>query len=278
MWLDGWRRFRRNKGALGALVFVCLLVTVALCAPVLAPSSPFHMNFEEIKHPPFLGAWFGTDRFGRDELSRIIWGSRVSLLVGFTTAAIAGAVGISLGLLSGFLGGTVGNLAMRLVDLFLVLPTFFLVLVVASIFGQQLWVTIGVMGLTLWPGTARLVRAEALSLREREFIMAAHATGGSKLRIMVRHVLPSAVQPAIVNLSLVIASAILLEASLSFLGLGDPHQVSWGWMLNDALASFRNSWWTGFFPGLAITLTVVAFNLLGDGLNDALSPQRSLRQ
>jgi peptide/nickel transport system permease protein len=222
--------------------------------------------------PPSISYPLGTDQYGRDVLSRVIWGTRISLLIGFVSAGISAVLGIVLGAISGYYGGRVDNIIMGLVDIFLTLPTFFLIMSIAFVFGGSVWNVMVIIGLTIWPGTARLVRAEFLSLKEREFVKAARVIGSGEARIIFGEILPNAIFVAIVNTSLQVAGAIMTEASLSFLGIGDPNTVSWGWMLNDALKTFRVAWWTSFFPGLAISITAVAFNLIGDGLNDTFNP------
>ena len=196
----------------------------------------------------------------------------MSLLVGFLAATVAGLVGITLGSVAGYKGGRLDHLLMRATDVMLTLPTFFLILMIALFFGPSIFNIVFIIGLTSWPTTARLVRAEFLSFRERDFTTAARAVGMSDLRIMFLEILPNAIYPAIVDITLLIAGAIITEASLSFLGVGDANVVSWGWMLQESMRVFRRAPWTTIAPGLTITATVVALNLLGDGLNDALNP------
>jgi peptide/nickel transport system permease protein len=196
----------------------------------------------------------------------------VSLFIGFVSASISAIVGIALGAIAGFYGGKIDNIIMSIVDIFLTLPTFFLILSIAFIFGASIWNVMVIIGLTIWPSTARMIRAEFLSLKEREFVKAARVVGAGDMHILLHEVLPNAIFVAIVNTTLQVAGAVMTEASLSFLGVGDPNSVSWGWMLNDAMKTFRVAWWLSLFPGLAISITVIAFNLVGDGLNDALNP------
>ena len=269
-----WRRFNKNRAAVGGLCFVVFLVIVAIFAPWLAPRDPIRFDLvpELLLLPPQQSYPFGTDQFGRDVLSRIVWGARVSLLVGFLAATVAGLVGITLGSVAGYKGGRLDHLLMRATDVMLTLPTFFLILMIALFFGPSIFNIVFIIGLTSWPTTARLVRAEFLSFRERDFTTAARAVGMSDLRIMFLEILPNAIYPAIVDITLLIAGAIITEASLSFLGVGDANVVSWGWMLQESMRVFRRAPWTTIAPGLTITATVVALNLLGDGLNDALNP------
>jgi peptide/nickel transport system permease protein len=230
------------------------------------------MNFGETYLPPNSDYLLGTDQFGRDVLSRLIWGTRVSLFVGFLSTGIASIIGITLGSIAGYTGGKIDEIIMRLVEIFMMIPTFFLILTVVTLFGSSIWNVMLILGFTGWPGTARMIRAEFLSIKEKEFVEAAKMVGLSNFVIAFSEILPNAIFPAIVNASMRISGAIMTESSLSFLGLGDPNQSSWGWMLNDAMKSFRRAWWLSTFPGLAITITVISFNLIGDGLNDALNP------
>jgi len=270
-----WRRFRKNRAAVLGLSIVIAFSSIAILAPVISPYNPFDIHiqdFTQVYLPPDNLHPMGTDQLGRDVLSRIIWGARVSLMVGLAAAAISAAVGMTLGAVAGYYSGRIDNAIMRFVDMFLTIPTFFLILTIVAIFGGSLRNVMLVIGLTIWPSTARLMRAEFLSFREKEFVQAARSIGAGDRHIMFREIAPNAIFPAIVNGSLQVGSAILTESALSFLGLGDPNNVSWGFMLNDALGSFLRAWWLSVFPGIMITLVVVAFNLIGDGLNDALNP------
>lgn len=269
-----WLRYKKNRIAVIGLAIFISLIFVAVLAPFLSPSNPYEMRLE-LKYRMLAPSWehlMGTDYFGRDVFSRVIWGTRISLFIGFACAGISALVGIFLGSIAGYFGGKLGSLIDRVLEIFLVIPRFFLILIIVAVFGGSIWNVMVIIGLTIWPSTARLVRAEFLSLKEWDFVMAARSTGASDVYIIFREILPNALHTAIVNGSLQVAAAILTEASLSFLGLGDPNVVSWGWILNEALRSFRNAPWVGIFPGLAISLTVMAFNLIGDGLNDALNP------
>jgi peptide/nickel transport system permease protein len=270
-----WRRYRKNRAAILGLSMVIAFGSIAVLAPIISPYNPFEMHLQDFTRiflPPDSLHLMGTDQYGRDVLSRIIWGARVSLMVGLVAAAISAVVGMTLGSISGYYGGRVDEAIMRFVDMFLTIPTFFLILTIVAIFGGSLTNVMLVIGLTIWPSTARLMRAEFLSFREKEFVQAARSIGASDRHIMFREIAPNAIFPAIVNASLQVGSAILTESALSFLGLGDPNNVSWGFMLNDALGSFLRAWWMPLFPGLMITLVVISFNLVGDGLNDALNP------
>jgi len=269
-----WSRYRRSKLAVAGLLITVSLVILALIAPYL-PLDPFTMRYERaeilqgisLKHP------MGTDHLGRDVFSRIIWGARVSLFVGFIAAGIATLIGVVLGLLAGYYGGWVDSLISAIVNVFLMIPTFFLVLTIVAVFGSNIYIVMTVIGLTMWPSTARLVRAQTLKVKELPYVEAIRALGASDIRIMLRSILPNAIQPAIVNGVLQMSEAVLIEAALSFLGLGDPTQVSWGLMLRDSQRFLTTAWWMAFFPGLMISLTVVALNVVGDGLNEIINPK-----
>jgi peptide/nickel transport system permease protein len=269
---DFWVRFRRNRFALVAIVILCLLTLLAIFAPFISPYNPSQMVFDRFM-PPHLEHPLGTDHMGRDQLSRIIWGTRISLFVGFVSAGISITIGVLLGSISGYYGGKVDDLIMRFVDFFLVIPTFFLILLVIAMFGSSIWNMMFVIGLTAWPGTTRLIRGQFLSLKEQPFVEAERALGASDFRIIFRCILPNAIHPALVNLSFMVGSAIIIEAALSFLGLGDPRSISWGMMLNVAQRFIRTAWWMAVFPGFFISIGVLSFNLVGDGLNDALNPR-----
>ena len=254
---------------------VLLLLAAALLAPVLSPRPPLETSAAAFR-PPGGGGAMGTDNLGRDIWSGLLHGARVSLMVGVLSAAFATLVGVTVGTAAGALGGRADAWLMRLSDLMQTIPQFFLALLIVALAGRGLWKIIGVLALLGWPLTARLVRAEFLSLREREFVEAARALGMDEFRIAVLVILPNALAPAIVAATLGVAEAVLLESGLSFFGLGDPNLMSWGLMLQNAQGFLRRAWWMAVFPGLAIFVAVLAFNLFGDGLNDALNPR--LRQ
>lgn len=272
-----WRTFARNQLACAGGGVVLVLVLVAVLAPWLAPHDPHMPNVQRILAPPSRAHWLGTDQIGRDVLSRVLYGSRVSLAVGFVSVGIATAIGLLLGAASGYHGGVVDALIMRFVDLMLVFPRFFLLLAVLAFLQPSIWTIMAVIGLTGWMGVARLVRAEFLSLREREFVVWSQAIGASGLRIIWRHILPNAMAPVLVAMTLGIPAAILTESGLSFLGLGvQPPFATWGNILNDGKDSIEIAWWLSLYPGLAILITVLSYNLLGEGIRDALDPR--LRQ
>ncbi len=269
-----WARLRRNRLAMSGLVLVAGMFVVAIASPWLAPYDPNSIDLKEVLMPPGPGHLLGTDTLGRDVLSRIIFGARVSLLVGFVAVGIATLIGVLVGALAGYYGGWVDQLLMRLVDLMLCFPTLFLILAVIAVLGPSIWNIMVVIGLTGWMGVARLVRAEFLSLKEREFVVAARALGASDVRLMLRHLLPNALTPVMVSATLGVAGAILVESALSFLGLGvQPPTPSWGNILTMGKDNIEIAWWLSFFPGLAILVTVMSYNLLGEGIREAIDPR-----
>jgi peptide/nickel transport system permease protein len=267
-----WRRFLRNRAAVWALLFLAGVAAAALAAPWIAPHDPLALAGPALA-PPGPRFWLGTDNLGRDVLSDVVYGARVSLVVGVLAAASSTMLGVALGAVSGFLGGGADALVMRTTEFFQVLPRFFLALVIIAVSGPGLAKVIFVIAILGWPPVARLVRGEFLRLRTHEFVEAARAAGAGPLMIVVREILPNALAPAVVAGSLDVAQAILLEAGLSFFGLGDPSRISWGTMINTAQQFLGEAWWLSAFPGLAILLTVLSVNLLGDGLNDVLNPR-----
>ncbi|MFQ5829027.1 MAG: ABC transporter permease [Candidatus Methylomirabilia bacterium] len=272
-----WRTLVRNRLAVAGGVVVATLIVVAVLAPLLAPWDPYEPDVAKILVAPSATHWLGTDHLGRDVLSRILYGSRVSLAVGFVSVGIAAAIGILLGAAAGHHGGLVDAFTMRLVDLILVFPRFFLLLAVLAFLRPSIWIIMVVIGLTGWMGVARLVRAEFLTLREREFVLWSQAVGAGGTRIVWRHILPNAMAPVLVAMTLGIPAAILTESGLSFLGLGvQPPHATWGNILNDGKDSIEIAWWLSVYPGLAILVTVLSYNLLGEGIRDALDPR--LRQ
>ena len=269
------KNYFRVRIGIAGLFIIIVLSLVAILAPVISPFNPKSVDMDvRLTGPGALQNYpLGTDQFGRDMLSRLIYGTQVSLLVGFTAAGICTLIGLILGSFAGYYGGRVDDLIMRITDIFLALPGFFLILMVVAVFGPSLSLIILVIGVTVWPSTARLIRAEFLAIREREFVSAAKLSGASNKKIIFVEILPNAIHPIIINSTLLIAGSILMEASLSFLGMGDPNSISWGGMLNDSLVYFRQAWWIAVLPGLAISITSIAFNLVGDALNDALNPR-----
>jgi peptide/nickel transport system permease protein len=267
-----WGMFRRNRLALLGLAAVVIICLVAVFALQLAPYNYAEQNVRNTVKPPSPAHWLGTDQWGRDILSRIIVGSRVSLSVGVVSVVILIVIGVAVGALAGYNRRLDGPL-MRFVDIMMSIPGFFLLLTIVALFGPSLMNTMLVIGLTSWMGTSRLVRGQFLSLREKEFVEAARCLGVPSWRIVMHHLLPNTMAVIIVQATLFMSQAILIESSLSYLGLGaQPPTPSWGGMLNQGRDYMRQAPWGMLFPGLAIFITVMAFNLLGDGLRDALDP------
>lgn len=273
-----WRNFRRNRLALAGGVIVILLYLMAIFAPGIAPQSYSAFNRGQPLKPPSAQHLMGTDRQTRDIFSRVIVGSRVSLSVGFVAVVLIMLIGVTLGATAGFLGGLTDNVIMRFTDIILAIPQLFLLLSAAALFHPGLQTTMIVIGLTSWMTTARLVRGEFLRVKAQEFVTAARAIGAGRVRIMFRHLLPNTLAVIIVQATLWLSFAILLESALSFLGLGvQPPTPSWGGMLADGRVDMQKAWWETVFPGMAIFITVLAFNLVGDGLRDAFDPRQRRR-
>lgn len=269
-----WRRFKQHKLAMFGLYFLVFMYLVAIFAPLIAPQSYRATDPSNRLKGVSREHLMGTDHLGRDVFSRVIWGSRVSLSVGFVAAGVAVLFGTVVGAVAGYFGGVVDNVLMRFTEVVMSFPTFFLLITIVSIVERSIFNIMLVIGITSWPGLARMVRAEFLSLREQEFVLAAKALGASDSRIIFRHILPNAMAPIIVSATLQIGGAILTESSLSFLGLGIPEPFpSWGSILNAGRTNLRQAPWITFFPGIFIFLTVLAFNYVGDGLRDALDPR-----
>ncbi len=264
-----WRSFTAIVG----LALTAVAVFLAIFGGAFAPFDPFATRFPALQ-PPSPAHWLGTDDLGRDTFSGVVTGARASLLVGFATAAVAGLLGTAIGAVAGYYGGLVDDALMRVTELVQIVPRFFLALLVAALFGPSLVFLTLLLALTFWPTTARIVRSQILTLRNREWVLAARAIGLGEMRILVRHVVPHALGLIIVTGALQIGAAILVEASLSFLGLGDRSVISWGYMLNNAQPFLRVAWWLSVFPGLALVLTVLGTNLLGDALYGIWDPAR----
>lgn len=272
-----WKALSRNRLALVGGVVVLFLAALAILAPALAPWDPNRPDVKKILDPPSRAHLLGTDQLGRDVFSRMLYGSRVSLAVGFVSVGIAAAIGIVLGSVAGYNGGMVDGFVMRLVDLMLVFPRFFLLLAVLAFLTPSIWTIMAVIGLTGWMGVTRLVRAEFLSLKEREFVVWSQNVGATGFRVIWRHILPNALAPVLVAMTLGIPAAILTESGLSFLGIGvPPPHATWGNILNEGKETIEIGWWLSVYPGLAILVTVLSYNLLGEGIRDALDPR--LRQ
>ncbi|MFO8059250.1 MAG: ABC transporter permease [Bacillota bacterium] len=269
-----YKRFRRHKLATAGVVILFVLYLTALLAPHLATHDFAAVDPINRFQPPSVEHFFGTDRLGRDVFSRVLWGARVSLSVGFVAAGVAVTMGTVIGAVSGYFGGWVDNVLQRFTEIVQSFPTMFLLLTIIAIVDRSIFNIMLVIGITSWPGLARLVRGEVLALRKQEFVEAARGLGARNFRIIFRHILPNAVAPIIVNTTLGIAGAILAESSLSFLGLGVQEPFpSWGSILNSGRGHLRNAPWVSLYPGIFIFITVLAFNYIGDGLRDALDPR-----
>lgn len=267
-------RFLKNKLAVAGGIIVAVLFFVAVFAPLLSPYNPDDIDRKHILVSPDIRHPLGTDDLGRDVLSRMIWGSRISLAVGFVAVGIATVIGIFFGALAGFYGGWTERIIMRFIDIMLTIPTFFLILAVIAFIEPSIWNIMIVIGLTSWMGVARLVRAEFLTLKERDYILAARALGASNMRIIFRHIMINSMAPVLVSAVLGIAGAVLLESALSFLGLGvRPPTPSWGNILTLGKDNIEIAWWLSVFPGLAILITVLGYNLLGEGVRDSIDPR-----
>ena len=269
-----WHYFKKRRMAVGGLAMIVIMFLIAGVASFLAPYDPGKTDVSAKLKPPSLQYYVGTDQLGRDVFSRMLYGSRISLSVGFVAVGISILIGILVGAVAGFYGGWVDSFLMRFVDTMLCFPSFFLILTVVALLGPSIFNIMVVIGITSWMGTSRLVRAEFLSLRERDFVQAARALGVRDARIIFLHMLPNALAPVFVSATLKVASAILVEAGLSFLGFGvQPPVPSWGNILTEGRTYIFDAWWFTVFPGLAILITVLSFNLLGEGLRDALDPR-----
>lgn len=273
-WNLVWRSLWRNKPAILGLVVISLLYIFSFGAPLFTSYDPIKINPRERLQSPSTEHLLGTDSFGRDVLARVFYGGRVSLSVGMAAVTILMSIGILFGAIAGYYGGKTDSTIMRFVDVMLSIPNFFLLLAVVALFGPSLRNTMLVIGLTSWMGTARLVRAQFLAERKKDYVTGAHSIGASDARIIWRHLLPNAMAVIIVQATLWIAFAVILEASLSYLGLGaQPPTPSWGNMLREGRRYMREAWWVTTFPGLFIFITAMCFNMVGDGLRDALDPR-----
>ncbi|MEN6509334.1 MAG: oligopeptide ABC transporter permease [Smithella sp.] len=272
--MNFWEMFYKNKLALTGCGIVILLFAVSLLAPVIAPYDPGAIDLKNVLASPSAEHWFGTDQLGRDVLSRMIWGARISLKVGFVATGLAILIGMILGAVAGYYGGWIDAVIMRFVDIMLCFPTFFLILAVIAFLEPSIWNIMIVIGLTGWMGVTRLVRADFISLRERDFVRAARSIGANDARIIFIHILPNALASILVAATLGIAGAILTESALSFLGIGvQPPTPSWGNILTAGKDNIDIAWWLSLYPGLAILITVVGYNLLGEGIRDASDPR-----
>ncbi|WP_429950356.1 ABC transporter permease [Comamonas sediminis] len=270
-----WSRFCRNRGALLGLAILLLVALLVCFGPLLAAHNPWDM-VEQPFLPPMEREGFamGTDTMGRDILSGLVLGARISLLIAVISTLVSLLIGVGIGAISGYFGGWVDASLMRFTEMFQSVPSFALALVLVAIFEPSVNSIIVAIALVSWPPVARLVRGEFLTLRQRDFVAAAQLAGQSTPRIILAQILPNAASSIVVMASLMVATAILLESSLSFMGLGDPNLMSWGYMIGSARTVLRQAWWMAVFPGVAILLTVLAFNLVGEGLNDGLNARQ----
>ncbi len=272
--------FKRNKLALVSLLFILLVIVAAIFAPYISPYNPDKINVNVILQPPSFSHWLGTDQLGRDVFSRLIYGSRISIEVGFIAVSISLFIGVITGAFSGYYSGFIDSLLMRFVDIMLTFPSFFLILAISAILKPSIINIMIIIGLTSWMGVARIVRAEFIQNRQKDYVLAAKASGASDLYIIFSEILPNCIAPILVSATLGIAGAILIQASLAFLGIGImPPTASWGGMLSRGKTYIMIAWWLTLFPGLAILMTVLSFNLIGEAVRDALDPKvnRSLR-
>jgi ABC-type dipeptide/oligopeptide/nickel transport system permease subunit len=283
-WNIAWRRFKANRAALAGLIFIGVVVFMALFGPIIARYPPNYLaSLKEegiIRAPPSWKYLFGTDYIGHDVFSQIVYGASAALYVGFGAAAIAMSLAIVIGLVSGYYGGLIDNLLMRITEVFLVVPFLLILLVFLKVVTTLVPTGVGglsmvtlIIGLFSWASNARIIRGEVLRVKQYEYIEAAKSLGASKTRIIFRHLLPNILHIVIVLITLQIASAILIEAGISFLGFGDPNSITWGQQLQGASEAVKEAWWEGVFPGFFITLLVLGFSLLGNGLRDALDPR-----
>jgi len=272
---DFIRHFRRNRLGVIGLCGILGMVLLAIAAPLICERPTGYGDVTNMLQPPSSQYWFGTDSVGLSIFDQVIWGTRVSLFVGLTSAAISVLIGVPIGLLSGYYGGRVSNICMAITDIFLTLPVLPLMIIMAAVLGTGISNIAMIIGLFSWPQIARVTRAETLSIREKQYIEAARAIGTKESKIIFRHVLLNAFPPILVNMTLIMGTAVLSEAGLSFLGLGDPMSWSWGTILQNAHSTgvIIHAWWLALFPSLAIVILVLSFNFLGIGINEALNPR-----
>ena len=269
-----WSRFFRDRLAVAGLVIVLSFFALSILTPVIAPYDPSAIDVDSILLPPSAQHLFGTDDLGRDVFTRMLYGAGISLKVGFVAVGIATIIGVLLGSIAGYYGGVIDLVIMRFVDIMLCFPSFFLILAVIAFLEPSIFNIMAVIGLTSWMGITRLVRAEFLSLKERDFVLAVKAMGAKSPRIIFLHILPNAMAPVLVAATLGIASAVLVESALSFLGIGvQPPTPSWGNILTLGQSTLGVAWWLSIFPGMAILITVLGYNLLGEGIRDAIDPR-----
>ena len=268
-----WARFCRNRSAVIGLVILSIVIGIAAFANVLYPEDPFKLVGRSMSPPGENGFLFGSDTLGRDVAAGMAHGARVSLLIGLLATSVAVSLGVLLGAFAGYFGGWIDDVLMRITEMFQTIPSFIFAILIVAIVKPSINSVILAIAVVSWPAVARLVRGEFMSLRNREFVQACHIIGMSDWRIILREILPNCLSPIIVTGSLMVATAILIESGLAFLGLGDPNIISWGFQIGAGSPVLRSPWWVCTFPGLAIMLTVLAINLVGEGLNDALNPR-----
>ncbi|MBU1086596.1 MAG: ABC transporter permease [Candidatus Omnitrophica bacterium] len=269
------KKLFKNKLASAGLLIIFLISLFAIFAPFITAYQPNDINITDSLLAPSAAHWLGTDLLGRDLLCRMAYGARISLIVGLIAVSISVLIGLLLGSIAGYYAGRIDAIIMRFVDIMLCFPSIFLILALVALLEPSILIIMAVIGLTSWMGIARLVRAEILSLKERDYVLAARACGVSDFKIIIRHLIPNAIGPVLISATLGVAAAILVESSLSFLGIGvQPPTPSWGNILMDAKASLGLAWWMTFYPGLAIFITVLGYNLLGEGLRDMLIPRK----
>ena len=268
-----WQRYRRNKSAVFGLGVILLVIIMAVTANFLYPFDPFRLAGKPLSGPGMNGFLLGSDSLGRDVAAGIVHGAKTSLLIGLIATLVAVLIGIVFGAFSGYYGGRLDDFLMRVTEIFQTIPSFIFAILLVAIMKPSIVSIVIAIAVVSWPGVARLVRGEFLALKSREFVQACHTLGMSDLRIMLREILPNCMSPIIVIGSLMVATAILIESGLAFLGLGDPNIMSWGFQIGAGRTMLRSAWWVCTFPGVAILITVLAINLVGEGLNDALNPR-----
>ncbi|MEL6478558.1 MAG: ABC transporter permease [Pseudomonadota bacterium] len=268
-----WHRFARNRQALFGLGILGCVILLAAIAPLVYPADPFSLAGQSMSPPGENGFLLGSDSLGRDVAAGIAHGAKTSLMIGLVATLVAVLIGVIMGALAGYYGGWIDDLLMRTTEMFQTIPSFVFAILLVAIMKPSIESVVIAIAVVSWPAVARLVRGEFLSLRNREFVQACHTVGMSDIRIMLGEILPNCLSPIIVIGSLMVATAILIESGLAFLGLGDPNVMSWGFQIGAGRTLLRSAWWVCTFPGIAILLTVLAINLVGEGLNDALNPR-----
>ncbi|MFT4726363.1 MAG: peptide/nickel transport system permease protein [Granulosicoccus sp.] len=268
-----WARFCRNRSAVAGLILLGIVILIAAGASLLFPEDPFKLVGKSMSAPGENGFLFGSDTLGRDVAAGMAHGARVSLLIGLLATTVAVSFGVVLGAMAGYFGGWIDDVLMRFTEMFQTIPSFIFAILIVAIMKPSIQSVILAISVVSWPAVARLVRGEFMAMRNREFVQACHIIGMNDWRIMIREILPNCLSPIIVTGSLMVATAILIESGLAFLGLGDPNIISWGFQIGAGRSVLRSAWWVCTFPGLAIMLTVLAINLVGEGLNDAMNPR-----